>query len=48
MSGFWTFSLSTIFPEIPSLRSYSLTSEEEEEEEETGIANELQCNISMA
>jgi hypothetical protein len=47
MSGFWTFSLSTIFPEIPSLRSYSLTSEEEEEEE-TGIAKELQCNISVA
>jgi hypothetical protein len=34
LSGFWTYSLSTTFPKIPSLRSYSLTSLEGEEEEE--------------
>jgi hypothetical protein len=34
LSGFWTFSLSTTFPEIPSLQSYSLTSLEGQEEEE--------------
>jgi hypothetical protein len=33
LSGFWTFSLSTTFPKIPSLRSYSLTSLEGEEEQ---------------
>jgi hypothetical protein len=34
ISGFWTFSLSTTFPEITSLRSFLLTSLEGEEEGE--------------
>jgi hypothetical protein len=37
LSGFWTFSFSTTFPEIPSLRSYSLTSLEWEEDSEIGL-----------
>jgi hypothetical protein len=37
LSDFGTFSLSTTFPEIPSLGSYSLMSLEGEEDSEIGL-----------